>query len=408
MRQIAIWISWLLLFVLPWEFMHESGNLGTGVRLVGIALAGVWLLSVLVQARLRRPHALHLPMIAFALWCGASILWSLDPEASREQVTTYLQLVLLAVIVWDLYTTPATLHTGLQAYVLGSWVCVLTLLQSFVSGEVQRRFSVGLFNQNTLGFILVLGIPVAWHLAVGAREHMRDLGGRLAPILRLSNLVFIPAALFCISLTASRSSMAAAVLGLIYMALSLGGLRGGSRILIVSSAAAVAIYGVSLIPRESVDRLESTTVELSDGDWNGRLPIWQEALNMVEDRPLTGVGVSAFHTAAVKTNKAPHSLPLSLLAELGLVGFLLFGAILVGCAIVSLHQPPRVALFWLTMLGAWFVCAVTHNFEDKKITRLLFGLIAASDGLRSTGMAPRPEAATPPAAPLGPANEARA
>jgi O-antigen ligase len=192
------------------------------------------------------------------------------------------------------------------------------------------------------------------------------------------------------------------------MALSLGGLRGGSRILIVSSAAAVAIYGVSLIPRESVDRLESTTVELSDGDWNGRLPIWQEALNMVEDRPLTGVGVSAFHTAAVKTNKAPHSLPLSLLAELGLVGFLLFGAILVGCAIVSLKQPPRVALFWLTMLGAWFVCAVTHNFEDKKITWLLFGLIAASDGLRSTGMAPRPEAATPPAAPLGPANEARA
>ncbi|MEN8159691.1 MAG: O-antigen ligase family protein, partial [Myxococcota bacterium] len=202
----------------------------------------------------------------------------------------------------------------------------------------------------------------------------------------------------CISLTASRSSMAAGVLGLVYMALSLGGLRGGSRILMVSAGAALAIYGVSLIPRESVDRLESTTVELSEGDWNGRLQIWEEALEMVADKPLTGVGVSAFHSAAVKTNKAPHSLPLSLLAELGIVGFSLFALLLAGCAWVALQQPPRIALFWLTMLGAWFVCAVMHNFEDKKITWLMFGLIAASDGLRMTSGAPGP--ARTPATPL--------
>ncbi|MEN8161547.1 MAG: hypothetical protein ABFS41_15870, partial [Myxococcota bacterium] len=151
MRQLALWISWLLLFVVPWEYMYERGSLGTGVRLVGIGLAGVWMMSVLVRARIRRPHGLHVPMIAFALWCGASIFWSLDPVASRDQVKTYLQLVLLAVIVWDLYTTPAQLNTGLQAYVLGSWVCVLTLLQAFFSGDVQRRFSIGLFNENTLG-----------------------------------------------------------------------------------------------------------------------------------------------------------------------------------------------------------------------------------------------------------------
>jgi hypothetical protein len=51
---------------------------------------------------------------------------------------------------------------------------------------------------------------------------------------------------------------------------------------------------------------------------------------------------------------------------------------------------------------------VAHNFEDKKITWLLFGLIAASDGLRATGPAPRPAAASRPAAPIGSAKEARA
>ena len=112
MRRIALWFSWLLLFIVPWEYLFEQGSLGTIVRLAGIGLAGVWLLSVLAAARVRRPHALHGLMIAFALWCGASILWSLDPEASRDQTETYVQLVLLAMIVWDLYEKPAHVNAA--------------------------------------------------------------------------------------------------------------------------------------------------------------------------------------------------------------------------------------------------------------------------------------------------------
>jgi O-antigen ligase len=395
MRRIALWLSWLLLFILPWEYLSEQGALGTVVRLVGIALAGVWLLSVLAAARMRQPTALHGVMIGFAMWCGASILWSLDPEQSREQTETYVQLVLLTLIVWDLYEKPADVNMALQAYLLGCWVCIAELLEVFLTGDVQRRFSVGLFNENTLGFMLSLGVPIAWYLAIITGREGEGFSGRFAPILRLSNLAFIPAALFGITLTASRSSMACGLLALGYMALSLGGARHGARILLFGGAAALAIYGVSFIPRDSVERLEDTSVELSDGDWNGRLPTWNEALRMIADRPMLGVGVSAFHSGAVESGAAPHNLVLSILAELGLVGFLLFSGILVGCAALALRQPRPQAWFWLTMLTSWLLNALVHNFEDKKMTWLLFGLIAVSDRLYTARQ--QPAAAARPA-----------
>jgi O-antigen ligase len=319
-------------------------------------------------------------MIAFAMWCGASVLWSLDPEQSRAQTETYVQLVLLALIVWDLYEKPADLNVALQAYVLGCWVCLAELLEVFLAGSVQRRFSVGTFNENTLGFMLSLGLPIAWYLAIIAGRE-GEARGRFAPLLRLSNLAFIPAALFGITLTASRSSMACGLLAVGYMALSLGGARAGARILLFGGAAALAIYGVSFVPRDSVERLEDTSVELSDGDWNGRLPTWNEALRMIADRPLLGVGVSAFHSGAVESGAAPHNLVLSITAELGLIGFLIFSGILLGCGLLALRQPRPQAWFWLTMLVSWLANALVHNFEDKKMTWLLFGLIAVSDRL---------------------------
>jgi O-antigen ligase len=277
-------------------------------------------------------------------------------------------------------------------------VCLAELLEVFLAGDVQRRFSVGLFNENTLGFMLSLGLPIAWYLAIVAGREGEGFRGRFAPLLRLSNLAFIPAALFGITLTASRSSMACGLLAVGYMALSLGGARHGARLLLFGGVAALAIYGGSFIPRDSVERLEDTSVELSDGDWNGRLPTWNEALRMIAERPFLGVGVSAFHSGAVESGAAPHNLVLSILAELGLVGFLIFAGILLACGLLALRQPRPQAWFWLTMLVSWLANALVHNFEDKKMTWLLFGLIAVSDRLyggRQAAPAARPARSQP-------------
>jgi O-antigen ligase len=376
MRRITLWLSWLLMFVVAFEDLAQEGALGSLGRIVGLGLAGCWLLSALALGRIRQPGTIHALMVGFTLWCAASILWSLRPEASLDQSLTYVQLVLLALIVWDLYETPEHLNAGLQAYLLGSWVCLVDLFEAFLAGSAQRRFSIGFFNENTLGFTLALGIPIAWYLTLGGGHTNGRFGGRFAALLRLANLAFIPASTLGIALTASRSSMLSALLGFGYMALSMNRMRRGARVLMFVGAAAAVIYGSSLVPKTSLDRLGSTGSAVSEGDWNGRLPIWNEALRMISERPLLGTGVHAFAVAAYQTGSAPHNFVLSIFAELGLIGFTLFSGILVCAFLLALRQPRDAAAFWLTMFGVWLLNAVTHNFEDKKVTWLLFGLIA--------------------------------
>ncbi len=388
MRRLALWLSWILIFASPWEYLFELGALGTVSRTIGIALAGLWLLSAVTAGRVRQPGVMHGLMLLFVLWCITSTLWSLDPEATVRQSITYAQLALLALIVWDLYDRPVYLERGLQAYLFGVWVCALTLLQVFLEGDVQRRFTVGLFNQNTLGFMLALALPLAWYLATNRRASF-GLPPGAATWVRLSNFALIPVATFAIFLTASRAAAAAALVAFGYMALGIGRLRRSARLAVFVVAGALVAYGIQLVPDSSLERLEATTSVVSQGDWNGRLLIWGEALRLISERPLHGVGARAFAKGAVETGAAPHNFALSILAELGLIGFGLFGGILFVSGLLALRQPRPLALLWLALLAVWLVEALAHVTEDKKITWLLFGWIAVSD-LLQRGVAAQP------------------
>jgi O-antigen ligase len=388
MRRLAFWLLLLLVFSVPWEYLWRVDEATMVSRAIGVVVAGAWLLAALAAGRMRRPGMLLTLMALFVAWTGASILWSLDAERSLEQAFTYLQLLVLAVILWDLIQTERDLRLTLQAYVLGSWVVVLRMVETYLTGDVMRRFTVGEFNQNTLGLVLSLALPIAWYLASSARAQRVRSEADPTARLRLVNLAFIPGALFAIFLTSSRAALLGALLGLGYMALSLRHARWGWRVAAAGAAVAIAVFGWRYIPEQSLERYESTATEMSEGDWNGRLPIWEEGLRLIDDNWLLGVGAAAFATGAVETGNAPHNLVLSLLAELGLVGFALFAAILGAAVALALRQPGAAAM-WTTLLVVWFLNAITHNYEDKKVTWMLFMLIAISDSVRQTHTARR-------------------
>lgn len=401
MRRLAFWSLLFLIFTVPWEYLWRVNETTMVSRATGVVVAGVWAMAAVAAARVRRPGTLLTLMALFVAWTGASILWSLDAELSIEQTITYLQLLVLAVILWDLLQTERELRLALQAYVLGSWVVVVRLLQTYVSGDIMRRFTVGEFNQNTLGLVLCLALPMAWHLASTARaRRLAGEGPDLTARLRLVNLAFIPAALFAIFLTSSRAALIGALLGLGYMALSLRHARWGWRVAAVVAAVAISVAGWGFIPKQSLERYSSTTTELSEGDWNGRLPIWEEGMRLIDEHWLVGVGARSFATGAVETGNAPHNLVISLLAELGLIGFSLFAAILAVAGILALRQPGMAAM-WTTLLVVWFLNAITHNYEDKKVTWMLFMLVAIGASVLQPHAQPR--AAPQPARPRAPA-----
>jgi O-antigen ligase len=108
------------------------------------------------------------------------------------------------------------------------------------------------------------------------------------------------------------------------------------------------------------------------------LDIWYEGGRIFSDNPILGVGSGAFRTAALETGKTAHNFALALLAEVGIVGFGLFIAVL---AIAAYHVrllPRHTMLLWLTVFLIWFIGALTHSWQHLKVTWLCLGLAVCS------------------------------
>src|SRR5439155_24044835 len=72
----------------------------------------------------------------FVLWAGVSSFWSIDPEATRTRVITYLQLVVLVWLIWEMAWSSARQRALFQAYVVGASVAALVTIHNSLSGAL--------------------------------------------------------------------------------------------------------------------------------------------------------------------------------------------------------------------------------------------------------------------------------
>jgi hypothetical protein len=163
MRTVTFWLSLVLIFVMPWENIIEIRSLGTLAKGTGLLMMVFWAATVLVTGGFRKPRPFHLVVFLSVLWNAVSILWSVNVDRTVGHLLTYFQIFGLVLILWELYTTPAALKAGLQAYVLGGYVSIGSLMANYTADikAVSQRYSATVFNANDLGLILALGLPVA-------------------------------------------------------------------------------------------------------------------------------------------------------------------------------------------------------------------------------------------------------
>ena len=109
---------------------------------------------------------------------------------------------------------------------------------------------------------------------------------------------------------------------------------------------------------------------------SGRADIWQAALSVIPERPVLGAGLGAFITAT-NNHAGAHNLLLGVLVEEGLVGFSLYVGLLAACAVAIVRMPFRERMLWVSLMLAWLVGVMSLNWEYRKVTWLLFGLVAA-------------------------------
>lgn len=379
MKGLAYLVSLALIFVIPWENTVEIGNIGTISRFIGLLAAAMWLLAVVVEGDMRRPNLFLGLVTAFVAWNCLSMFWSVDTESTARIAFTYVQLLVLVFLLWDLYRTTPAIISGLQAYVLGAWVALGNLLFNMAIGRVGSvgRYTMEGTNADHAGLLLAIAMPIAWGLGMMMTEQHR--GG----ILRWLNLAYMPMAFLGIALTATRTALITTIPAILFAIASLSRLSAGKRAAIGLFAVAGVLAIVPLIPQTSVDRFLTTGSEISSGALGGRGRIWKHGLQTYGQHPVLGVGAGAFK-AAVGIGKVAHNAFISILVELGIVGIALFLGILGVSLAQALKHPPWGARFWVTLLLIWTLGASSLSWENKKLTWLVLTFAAASGAVQAT------------------------
>jgi O-antigen ligase len=378
-RKIAFLTTLVLIFTIPWETAITVSSLGTLTRLIGFGAAGIWGVSVIISGRLRRFHAFHVAFVLFVLFNLASVFWTVNYEFTSTRIKTFAQLAVLSWILWDLITTPEELRQVMQVFIIGAYVTIGSQLYNFFLGQTIETYSAGRFSgagQNAVEFALILSLslPLAWYLAISQKP------GRGANILKAINFAYIPLALLATVLTASRTSLVTNVPGLLYILGTLRKIRMQYRILIFIVFIIAVIAVQPLIPQATLERLSTIGQSISGNDLGGRTKLWVEGLNIFLAHPFIGIGSNGLSAPTVLGTFA-HNTFISILAELGLVGLLLFLAILVIVFFEAIKQPEPFSALWLTVLLVWFVGVFTLTWEYTKPTWFFLSIIVISGGI---------------------------
>jgi len=365
-----------MIFTIPLEGAARLGGATSIARSIGLVVFVSWLATIVVTKQIRRISTIHILVLAYVLWFGLSDFWSHNPSITSFRFKTYIQLLLFFVIIWDMFLHRGDVDWGLQAFLIGCYFAAIGTWHSFLTGQTYNAFqerytSFAGIDPNSAGVVMALAIPMAWWLAQES-DVIRN-----RKWLRMLNYAYIPLATFAILLTASRTALLAVIIAYMFILVAAQSLGWITRIFIIAMLGG-AIYGVTqYVPAASFERLNTIGESISENDLTGRGEIWQEGIEFIRDYPVLGIGGGNF--AYRSTIGLPaHNLVISVWAETGLIGVVLYLSI-IGVVIWSaLRHRPMEAFFWCTLILIWATGAASLNWEARKQTWLIFGLTMAS------------------------------
>ncbi|RDI95090.1 hypothetical protein DV704_08435 [Meiothermus sp. QL-1] len=385
MARLAYSVLWLYVFTLPWENVLLIPGLGTLSRYVGILAALATLAYVLTSGRVRL-HWVHLVALGFVLLSVLSYFWSIAPQDTLERI---LQYGLLWMFFWAIFVVleaEGPIRRIMSAYVLGAYVAAGNTVYNFLSGSevVYQRYAAANFDPGDLSFVLSIGIPLAWYLA------LRETGGwtwlyRVYPLVALG-VVF---------LTAARAGLLGVAVGLLFVVLTLPRATWQLKTLTGALAALALALIPTLIPPESFSRLATLLDEVSSGTLNDRTNIWLAGWQVFGEHPLLGTGAGTFGASLeghpwFRQWVAPHNLFVAIGAEMGVVGLLLLVGLLGGVAARLPSLPPLERLLWASVFLILMLACMAQNWEWRKQTWFVLGMILAHWAALSQGQV-RPE-----------------
>jgi O-antigen ligase len=282
------------------------------------------------RADLVADHPVLCALVAVSVvWIALSITWATDGSVAASNALRYVQNATLFVIVFAAVRNVRDAKVILGAFALGA---ALSAAYGLVGGAnlTQPGRLVGTTGEaNQLATYLVAGLVLSIGLAVTNRR---------VPPLVFGASACAAACILGLALTLSRAGLVALLAALIASTVVVRRHRGVITLAAVLVAGGFAVYFLALAPPTARQRIFSDPSGTS-----GRTALWTVAQRMIEAHPVDGVGIGNFPLRSVDFLVRPgalnndsyvveepleaHNIYLQLLAETGIVGFLLFAGV---------------------------------------------------------------------------------
>jgi O-antigen ligase len=412
MTSIAYAALWLFVFALPFEGSVRVNNTAILSQASGVLAMGLTVFAVLSSARLRRLRPLHFAALLFVVVAGIELLIFHSGDRPPAKFYTYIQLLLMVWMVWELAPTRARVLNLLFAYVLGGYVASLqTVLVFHSTGGGLRRFAAGGVDPNDLAMTMALGVPMAWYLS--------NTYGK--PLVRWICRLYLPAAVLAIGLTGSRGGLLTSIVALTIVPLSMTRLSAGRLSITIAMLFLSGGLAVAYVPDKIVERLATTSTEVEDFSLGGRFKLWKAGIRALPEHPLLGFGTSGF-IRAIYPQLGPaalvaHNSFVSVLVEQGLIGLILFLSMF-GFAFLAVRRLPLLERrFGLVLIATLVVAMLPLTWEHRKpvwfILAALVGLAEAFKAAPAGRLGGQVRSAPPlarapgPLRPVGPAARPR-
>jgi putative inorganic carbon (HCO3(-)) transporter len=365
----------------------EAGELGRLLPLYVVLAAASLALAVLAlrgDEVVALPRAVAVPAAAFVAFACLSLLWSNDVEAGTSVLAFFLLpfAVLVAVVGRAPFARWLPRVLAIGAVALATLFALVGLYQAATKEllffapnlEVANAYApifrvTSLFRDPSLyGRHVVLGIAIV----------VVALWLRRAPLVPAALLIAVLWAGLYVSY--SQSSLTALFLVLLAISAVAGDRR--VRAAVAVTAAVLVVVGGVLVAREVAD----TSLRRATSDRSRRVDL---TARVVADQPIAGVGIGAQPLASqgLSARFGPesafvsHTTPLTVGAELGVLGLALYALLLAGAAATIEAVRRRDEALGLG-LGAALLALFVHSlfysgfFEDP-ITWLVLGVGAS-------------------------------
>ena len=378
LRSMTFWTLFLFVVSIPSDNVIRISSIGSLTRLIGMLAI---LLGVLALFRgrfitFRMPSLFLLFATLYTLYAGMTYFWSENVSATIISVITFAQLIVMAWLVWEFAREASRRLILMQGFVLGSIISLVAAANTIFSTEdyVFRELGKG-FDANEFATVLAFGIPMAWRLALTWQNRF----------LIWFNTLYLPLAIFGVVMAASRGGLIVTLISLMIIPLTFPRLSINRKIilfLLISVATwGIFVYFPQIFPdwQRNLERLAGTSSEIQDGTWTGRLLIYEAGIELFWQHPYLGIGSGAFaSTVEPIFGRAivAHNTFLSVLTEGGIMGFLLFIAMIISIIPSLLNRSTGSRAFSIILFTILIVGIIPLTAEKSKYVWFVLALLA--------------------------------